>query len=156
MDAGLRSEVQEILLTNQGDREMFRSLYPFSPALVQALVALSSALQRERTALKVMLMLLVDQRETLELGGCIPVGDLYDVIASEAEPFSEVMRMHFDNARHLFERKLVPLLEEEHNLKLDQLLELPANDPGRRAFTNDMRLIKTLLLSGAGSGGGVL
>ncbi|EPW8643381.1 phage resistance protein [Pseudomonas aeruginosa] len=147
MDAGLRSEVQEILLTNQGDREMFRSLYPFSPALVQALVALSSALQRERTALKVMLMLLVDQRETLELGGCIPVGDLYDVIASEAEPFSEVMRMHFDNARHLFERKLVPLLEEEHNLKLDQLLELPANDPGRRAFTNDMRLIKTLLLS---------
>ncbi len=147
MDAGLRSEVQEILLTNQGDREMFRSLYPFSPALVQALVALSSALQRERTALKVMLMLLVDQRETLELGGCIPVGDLYDVIASEAEPFSEVMRMHFDNARHLFERKLVPLLEEEHNLKLDQLLELPVNDPGRRAFTNDMRLIKTLLLS---------
>ena len=147
MDAGLRSEVQEILLTNQGDREMFRSLYPFSPALVQALVALSSALQRERTALKVMLMLLVDQRETLELGGCIPVGDLYDVIASEAEPFSEVMRMHFDNARHLFERKLVPLLEEEHNLKLDQLLALPVNDLGRRAFTNDMRLIKTLLLS---------
>ncbi|MDF5873650.1 hypothetical protein P4112_20030 [Pseudomonas aeruginosa] len=43
----MRSEVQEILLTNQGDREMFRSLYPFSPALVQALVALSSALQRE-------------------------------------------------------------------------------------------------------------
>ncbi|MNK83918.1 hypothetical protein D3C87_1037530 [compost metagenome] len=147
MDGGLRSEVQEILLTNQGDRDTFRSLYPFSPALVQALVALSSALQRERTALKVMLMLLVDQRETLELGACIPVGDLYDVIASEAEPFSEVMRMHFDNARHLLERKLIPLLEEEHNLKLDQLQDLPANDPGRRAFTNDMRLIKTLLLS---------
>jgi hypothetical protein len=147
MDAGLRSEVQEILLTNQGNRDTFRSLYPFSPALVQALVALSSALQRERTALKVMLMLLVDQRETLELGACIPVGDLYDVIASEAEPFSEVMRMHFDNARHLLERKLIPLLEEEHNLKLDQLQDLPANDPGRRAFSNDMRLIKTLLLS---------
>src|SRR5690606_41010318 len=89
MDAGLRSEVQEILLTGLGDREMFRSLYPFSPALVQALVALSSAPQRERTALRVMLMLLVDQRETLELGSCIPVGDLYDVIASEAEPFSD-------------------------------------------------------------------
>ena len=39
MDGGLRSEVQEILLTNQGDRDTFRSLYPFSPALVQALVA---------------------------------------------------------------------------------------------------------------------
>src|SRR5690606_27556561 len=62
MDASLREEVQDILLTSSGDRNMFRSLYPFSPALVQALVALSSALQRERTALKVMLMLLVDQR----------------------------------------------------------------------------------------------
>ena len=54
---------------------------------MQALVALSSALQRERTALKVMLMLLVEQRETLELGNVIPVGNLYDVIGSEAEPF---------------------------------------------------------------------
>ncbi|RXL82056.1 hypothetical protein EO238_31575, partial [Citrobacter sp. AAK_AS5] len=80
----------------------------FSPALMQALVALSSALQRERTALKVMLMLLVSQRETLELGQVIPVGDLYDVIASEAEPFSEQMRLHFDNARNLLERKLIP------------------------------------------------
>ena len=50
-------------------------------------MALSSALQRERTALKVMLMLLVEQRETLELGNVIPVGNLYDVIGSEAEPF---------------------------------------------------------------------
>ena len=33
---------------------MFRQVYPFSPALVQALVAVSSLLQRERTALKVM------------------------------------------------------------------------------------------------------
>ena len=86
---GMREEAFTLSLTSQGDREMFRRLYPFSPALVQALVALSSALQRERTALKVMLMLLVEQRETLELGNVIPVGDLYDVIGSEAEPFSQ-------------------------------------------------------------------
>jgi hypothetical protein len=30
---------------------MFRQVYPFSPALVQTLVAISSLLQRERTAL---------------------------------------------------------------------------------------------------------
>lgn len=147
MDAKMREEVNTILLTNQGDREMFRSLYPFSPALVQALVALSSALQRERTALKVMLMLLVDQRETLELGNCIPVGDLYDVIGSEAEPFSEIMRLHFENAKSLFERKLVPLLEEEHQVAYVNIEILPVNDTVRRAFTNDMRLMKTLLLS---------
>ena len=147
MDAKMREDVHNILLTNQGDREMFRSLYPFSPALIQALVALSSALQRERTALKVMLMLLVDQRDTLELGHCIPVGDLYDVIGSEAEPFSEAMRLHFDNAKNLFERKLIPLLEEEHHVTFAALADLPNSDVSKRSFNNDMRLIKTLLLS---------
>lgn len=143
----IREESYNILLTNQGDKAMFQSLYPFSPALVQALVALSSALQRERTALKVMLMLLVNQRETLELGNVIPVGDLYDVIASEAEPFSEVMRMHFDNAKNLFERKLIPLLESDHQVVFRELDTLADSDPRKRAFTNDLRLIKTLLLS---------
>lgn len=143
----IREEAYNILLTNQGDKEMFRALYPFSPALVQALVALSSALQRERTALKVMLMLLVSQRETLELGNVIPVGDLYDVIASEAEPFSEVMRMHFENAKSLLQRKLIPLLESEHQVSFKDTDELSDSDVSKRAFQNDMRLIKTLLLS---------
>ncbi|WKJ90178.1 DUF6079 family protein [Methylomonas montana] len=143
----MREEAFNLLLTSQGDREMFRQLYPFSPALVQALVALSSALQRERTALKVMLMLLVDQRETLELGCVIPVGDLYDVIGSEAEPFSEQMRKHFDDAKTLFERKLIPMLEAEHRVSFATLNDLPASDASRQAFNNDIRLLKTLLLA---------
>ncbi len=143
----MREEAFNILLTSQGDREMFRRLYPFSPALIQALVALSSALQRERTALKVMLMLLVEQRATLELGNVIPAGDLYDVIGSEAEPFSEQMRMHFDNAKLLFERKLIPLLEVEHKVSFKSLHDLPQNDATRQAFSNDVRLLKTLLLA---------
>jgi len=44
--------VTDTLLTSNADREMFRLVYPFSPALVQTLVAVSSVLQRERTALK--------------------------------------------------------------------------------------------------------
>lgn len=143
----MREEAFNLLLTSQGDREQFRALYPFSPALVQALVALSSALQRERTALKVMLMLLVAQRETLALGRVIPVGDLYDVIASEAEPFSEQMRQHFDHARLLFERKLVPVLELEHQVSARALEDLAADDPKRQAFDNDLRLLKTLVLA---------
>ena len=62
----------EILLTRTADRQMFRKVYPFSPALVQTLVAVSSALQRERTALKIMLQLLVDKRQTLQVGDLIP------------------------------------------------------------------------------------
>ncbi|MGH2396406.1 MAG: phage resistance protein, partial [bacterium] len=55
----VRREVLETLLTSTADRELFRQVYPFSPALVQALIAVSSVLQRERTALKLMLQLLV-------------------------------------------------------------------------------------------------
>src|SRR5439155_10686755 len=51
----VREEVMKVLLTSTSDREMFRRVYPFSPALVQVLVAVSSVLQRERTALKVMM-----------------------------------------------------------------------------------------------------
>ena len=63
--AKIREAVMNTLLTSEGDREMFRKVYPFSPALVQTLIAVSSVLQRERTALKVMMQLLVDQRDTL-------------------------------------------------------------------------------------------
>ncbi|MCP4944408.1 MAG: phage resistance protein, partial [Planctomycetaceae bacterium] len=64
-----------------------------------------------------------------------------------AEPFSEQMRMHFDNAKLLFERKLIPLLALEHKLSFRSLHDLPQNDATRQAFSNDVRLLKTLLLA---------
>lgn len=42
----VREEVMNTLLTRAGDRDMFRQVYPFSPALMQTLVAVSSVLQR--------------------------------------------------------------------------------------------------------------
>ncbi|MBF0632211.1 MAG: phage resistance protein [Magnetococcales bacterium] len=143
----VREEILSTLLTSNGDREMFRRVYPFSPALVQALVALSSVLQRERTALKVMIQLLVNQRETLELGQIVPVGDLYDAIADEAEPFTSEMRHHFENARKLYRQKLLPMLEKEHAVRAEDIPDLPVTDARRRAFLADDRLVKTLLLS---------
>lgn len=77
----VRPEVWNTLLTETADKEMFRKVYPFSRRWVQTLIAVSAALQRERTALKLMLQLLVDRRDDLELGQIIPVGDLFDVIA---------------------------------------------------------------------------
>jgi len=56
--AKLKDNVMSILLTQEGNQKMFRQVYPFSPALVQTLIAVSSVLQRERTALKVMMQLL--------------------------------------------------------------------------------------------------
>jgi hypothetical protein len=143
----VREEVMNTLLTSTANREMFRQMYPFSPALVQSLVAVSSVLQRERTALKVMLQLLVDQRETLKVGDVVPVGDLFDAIAQGDEAFSEGMRVHFDHAKQLYHRKLLPMLERDHNLTLEERKTLPYDDPRVAAFRADDRLIKTLLLS---------
>jgi hypothetical protein len=145
--AALREEVKKVLLTSRSNPEDFRRLYPFSPALVETLVAVSSLLQRERTALKIMAQLLVKQRDTLQLGQIVPVGDLYDEIAQGDEAFSTDMKAHFDNAHRLYQQHLRPLLEQEHNLTFEQAAELPADDSRRRALRNDDRLVKTLLLA---------
>ena len=145
--ARMRDNVMNILLTREGDRQMFRRLYPFSPALVQTLVAVSSVLQRERTALKVMMQLLVDQRETLKVGDIVPVGDLFDVVAHGDEAFSQEMAVHFDNAKRPYHHKLLPALVKQHGVRPEDLEPLPHDDPRRVAFRNDDRLVKTLLLS---------
>ena len=143
----LRDEVFQVLLTPKADPDVFRKVYPFSPALVETLVAVSSVLQRERTALKVMLQLLVNQRDTLALGQIVPVGDLFDVIAQGDEPFTEGMRIHFENAKRLYHQKLRPMLEKDHALTVQEVAALPFDDPRARDFRANDRLIKTLLLA---------
>ncbi len=148
--AKMRESVMNILLTSGGDRQMFRRVYPFSPALVQTLIAVSSVLQRERTALKVMVQLLVEQRDTLKVGDVVPVGDLFDVIAHGEDAFSPEMAIHFNNAKRLYHHKLLPALERapgNSGLRREEIEQLPFDDPRRIAFRNDDRLVKTLLLS---------
>lgn len=143
----MRESAMNTLLTSDGDREIFRKVYPFSPALVQTLIAVSSVLQRERTALKVMMQLLVDGRDTLTVGDIVPVGELFDVIAHGDEAFSQEMAIHFDNSKRLYHQKLLPLLEKQHGVRREDLEMLLSQDPKRIAFRNHDRLVKTLLLS---------
>ncbi len=145
--AGRRQDVLETLLGSTGERAMFRQVYPFSPALVQTLIAVSSLLQRERTALKLMLQLLVERREELELGMVIPVGDLWDVIAEGDEPFTEGTRLQFENAKKLWTQKLLPLLERHHGVSWQDLQEGTADPQAALGLRNDARLLKTLLLA---------
>ncbi len=126
----LKNDVWQTLLTQDANREAFRQTYPFSPAFVQALVASSSALQRERTALRIMLQMLVDRRDSLRLGELIPVGDLWDAVAGSEDAFSDVLLGKVRNARKLYQQKLRPIVEEEPD-------KLIAND----------RIVKTLLLA---------
>lgn len=132
---------RDALLTSHGDREDFRRVYPFSPALIDALVAVSSYLQRERTALRLLLQLLVDKRDTLEVGDIVPLGDLWDQIAQE-DAFSPQLKQHFDRARVLY-RRLRNILLAEHGLTDEQAKALP----DKHLFRTDERLVKTLLLS---------
>ncbi len=149
--AQVRQEILEVLLTREADRAMFRLVYPFSPALIQALVAVSSALQRERTALKIMLQLLVNRRDTLRLGDVIPLGDLWDVVAHGDEAFTDVMRVNFENAKKLYQNKLRPMLEQQHQLDLEVDRERAADSDEiatrLKLYENDDRLIKSLLLA---------
>ena len=122
------------------DATAFRKLYPFSPALVATLVALSQALQRERTALKVMTELLVERRDTLEVNDLIGVAALFDPLVLRGElPDRPTLKELFRSARILYTRKLRPIL-----LALNEITEEQA--AGHAQFTLDDKLIKTLLL----------
>lgn len=138
-----REDVREVLLGSEADLALFRTVYPFSPSLVRTLVDVSELLQRERTGLKVMLQLLVDKRDTLELGQIIPVGDIWDVIAAKDEPVSPDMANHFKTAKRLYRTKLRPALLR--SLQLTD--ETAADDPRWQQFTTDDRLLKTILLA---------
>ena len=138
----------DTLVTSDGDREEFRRLYPFNPALIKTLVAVSGYLQRERTALRLLGLLLSWRRDTLTVGDLVPVGDLYDVIAGEeetygVESFSDELKRHFDRARALYRNKLRPMLLSQHGLTEAQADALADSHP----LHTDDRLAKTLLLA---------
>lgn len=147
-----RPEIWDVLLTGSqvggsttgADQEAFRRTYPFSPALVATLVALSQALQRERTALKVMLRLLVEGRDELEVSDVIPVGDLFDVLVDDdVQAVTPELKTQFDTARRLFHQRLRPVLLDIHHQTVDEADRLPRRDQ----LNTDARLVKTLLLS---------
>jgi hypothetical protein len=147
--ASVRQEVMQILLTAESSRDAFRNLYPFSPALVQALVAVSSQLQRDRTALRILLQMLSRQRETLELGTVVPVGDLWDYIRDES--FSANLRAQAETAKRIWDQHFQPLLLHEVGLPDTTDPEALSRDPANRnawqQFQMRARIVKTLLLA---------
>ena len=73
------------------------------------MVDISGALQRERTALKLMQQLLVDYRDTLPVGQLMPLGAIFDVLASGADrPFTDKLRDEFETAQAVLHRPRPP------------------------------------------------
>ena len=136
-DALMRDEAQS-------DEVAFAKVYPFSPALVDTLVFLSGLLQRERTALKVMALLLCEGRNTARITQIIPVAALFDaIVLSGLQPLTESVRVQFENARRLYAERMRPVLLSTHGL---QERDVAALEPTHAFFADD-RLAKTLLLS---------
>lgn len=138
------------------DAKDFRKLYPFSPALVDALVALSNALQRERTAIKLLNELLVEHIEDLKVGDVVGVGDLWDVLAGGEDTADGVMKARFESAKQLYTYRFLPMLQEAHGtntaakcqrLRPEHPARLGCSNCPVTACRNDNRIIKTLIIS---------
>lgn len=128
----------------KGDRDAFRLTYPFSPAFVHTMVDISGALQRERTALKLMQQLLVDYRDVLVVGQLMPLGAIFDVLASGADrPFTDKLRDEFEQAKRFYTDKLRPYLLAKHQITEEQLSGLGP----KHMFRADDLVAKTLLLA---------
>lgn len=126
------------------DERSFADVYPFSPALTDTMVALSSLMQRERTALKLMAELLAAGRDALLVRDVIPVGDLYGpVVLGGSPPLTEEMKQHFRISGTFYRQKMLPYLLRKHGLSEPQARELPRSHP----FVTEDRLAKTVLIA---------
>jgi len=113
----------------------FRAVYPISPALLNVLVALSGALQRERTGLKLLQDMLHRRRADMKLGELIPLGDLWDVLSQgSTAAFTDRLRTEAEAAQR-FHQKVRARLEQKYGSTTDS------------RFIADERLVKTLLLA---------
>lgn len=129
---------------SHSDEKDFGDVYPFSPALVDTMVALSSLMQRERTALKLMAELLSQGRMILTASDVIPVGDLYEpVVLGGSQPLTDEMRQHFAISATFYRTKVQPYLLRKHGVSESELDTLPRTHP----FVTEDRLVKTVLIA---------
>ena len=138
------------------DSAAFQKLYPFSPALVDVLVALSNSLQRQRTAIKLLMELLVEHIDDLRLGEVVRVGDLFDLLAAGEDSADGVMKARFDSAKHIYKHQLLPLIREQNGTASEARCQrMRPGHPARlgcaacpeKACRTDNRLAKTLLIA---------
>ncbi|MGP5071078.1 DUF6079 family protein [Arthrobacter rhombi] len=137
---------QHLLLDEaKSDGVAFEQVYPFAPALIDAMIALSNVMQRSRTALKIMSELLARGYDDLTVSDVIQAGDIFDLVVLEDSkgPLDSELKPVFAAARDFYLQKMRPYLLSKHNLDESQ-----AKEQGRDSvFRREDRLIKTLLIA---------
>ena len=121
------------------DHAYLTDVYPFHPALIEMLVDVTSLMQRERSALRLLYELLVVHYPHLPLGEFLPVGSAFDAIfpASGVEASKKVELLQ--DVHHQYYNRLA--------LAMRQMVDDTTTDfdEGRRRALD--QLIKTVLLA---------
>lgn len=143
-------------MLGESDGQAFAQVYPFSPALVTTLVALSNVLRRSRTAIRLLNELLVEHIDDLQLGEVVRVGDLFDPLTGGEDPADGLTKSRFLDAKRFYRHELLPIIQEQHGtntaercqrLRLAHKLGVGCAGCGEKPCRNDNRLAKTLLLA---------
>src|SRR5690606_7617907 len=121
------------------DIDYLRDVYPFHPALIEMLVDVTSLMQRERSALRLLYELLVFHNPDLPLGELIPVGSAFTALFPESGVEAS---------------KKVELMQDVHYqyyMRLKPAIALLAQDTGPEFSPDRQRaldqLVKTVLLA---------
>ncbi|MFO0646011.1 MAG: DUF6079 family protein [Polyangiales bacterium] len=99
-------------LLQKADVEYLRDVYPFHPALIEMLIDISSLMQRERTALRLLYELLVVHYPTLPLGEFLPVGAAFEAIFPETGVEGSKRAQDLRSIHTLYWQRFRPALEQ--------------------------------------------
>jgi hypothetical protein len=132
--AGLDGEVRDTLLQNYTLQDL-RRLYPFHPALVNTLVDISNRFSRERTSIRLLFELLIEQHPNLPIGALVPFASLFDIIFRAEGLTGGSRKEEMEAVRQTYYDRLVPVIAEAYP---------DANSPeAQKAHL----LVKTILLA---------
>lgn len=120
------------------DLDYLRDVYPFHPALIEMLVDVTSLMQRERSALRLLYELLVLHYPHLPLGEFLPVGSAFAAIFPESGVEASKKVELMQDIHHQYYSRIAPAMQR---MREDGPSEF--NEERRRALD---QIVKTVLL----------
>jgi hypothetical protein len=121
------------------DIEYLRDVYPFHPALIEMLVDVTSLMQRERSALRLLYELLVLHYPGLPLGEFLPVGSAFAALFPESGVEASKKVELMQDIHHQYYSRLAPAMQS-----MAEQAGAELNEERRRALD---QLVKTVLLA---------
>jgi hypothetical protein len=139
--AGLAETHRPLLpaLLAGADIDYLRDVYPFHPALIEMLVDVTSLMQRERSALRLLYELLVLHYPNLPLGEFLPVGSAFAAIFPESGVEASKKVELMQDIHHQYYVRLAPSMR-----KMAEDASTDFDEERRRALD---QLVKTVLLA---------